>query len=418
MQPLDELFQMLQECLSPPETPHSPRCVPDDLDALLSLATQQRVLEIIIGNILSLPAEIRQRSQKLSQLHLTYTKQIAGNIMRQDAGLMVIHRLRQALGVPVILLKGPVLSLCYPNPDSRTARDLDIFVDKAHMEKALAFFRAEGFSLSDEPVSHHYLCTRQDTGLIELHTDLFGEASKNKLFGPHASKDLLAMDTLPFAYGAYQMETLNPTGNLSFIIMHAAKHFIFGRPYLRQLLDILMFARAYGGDVNWPLLWEMLDDANLSAWASCVFVLGRQRLDLPYPTGKPFSAQDGQLIDSLLAHLLKSRVWDEQGLNTQMHRHLIRDEDTSRIRHIERSKWHYYIRLLCPPVHSLEPARYGYAHRFRMLLPVAWVHRLCHWLLGNRGGLSQALREGEIIHEALTEEMKLLRQFKLMRDDE
>lgn len=145
-----------------------------------------------------------------------------------------------AAGVTHGVLKGPLLAEeFYPDPGQRVALDLDLLVEPAGLEPALAALRALGYHSEEGPGASyarahhvHLHLARADRPLIELHFRAF------RGFGIELAAEPLLARALPGSLG--HVRVLEPHDRFLYLALHAAGH-LFER--LGWLYDLKLFLR-------------------------------------------------------------------------------------------------------------------------------------------------------------------------------
>ena len=183
--------------------------------------------------------------------------------MQKTSRFLDIYRAINREGLQVLVVKGLICRLLYEKPDHRISNDEDLYVCSRDFERCHRLFLEEGLkadageSLRDRDVVSYYDAA---TGLhIELHRQLFSEESKaygsfNSIFENAAESHITEMaDGVP-------VMTMNHTDHMLFLICHSLKHFIHSGFGIRQVCDMVMFANAYGSDIDWSYVMKQLKD--------------------------------------------------------------------------------------------------------------------------------------------------------------
>ena len=147
----------------------------------------------------------------------------------------LLARVREAWDGPLVLHKGPELSLDYPGPRLRRFCDLDLLTDDA--EGAQAALLAAGFQEARQAESQgaiHHLCALQWPGLpltVELHA---GPRRGDGVPAPTA--DELIASAVPSRLGVGGIASLAPAQHALVLAGHAWSHEQLGR--LGHLIDV------------------------------------------------------------------------------------------------------------------------------------------------------------------------------------
>jgi putative nucleotidyltransferase-like protein len=156
-------------------------------------------------------------------------------VVRDLAAIPLLARVRDAWDGPLVVHKGPEVSLDYPGPRLRPFCDLDLLTgDAAGAQAALL---AAGFQEARQAESHgvtHHLCPLRWPGLpltVELHT------RPNWVEGvPAPATDELIAGAVPSRLGVDGVATLAPAHHALVLAAHASSHDQLGR--LGNLIDV------------------------------------------------------------------------------------------------------------------------------------------------------------------------------------
>lgn len=161
------------------------------------------------------------------ELAVGHGSAIAGH-MRAVATLHEVHRLLTGAGIPSVVLKGPALAgLCYPRPDLRWYRDLDLLVAPAHLEAAVEVLEAAGSTLLDRnwdlihavrPGELHLLTPHGV--VLDLHFQLVNNAERRSRFRVDPTEVLGRAETVTL--GGHRVGTPDATDSLLHLALHTA----------------------------------------------------------------------------------------------------------------------------------------------------------------------------------------------------
>ena len=184
--------------------------------------------------------------------------QVLFSSMRKNAAVNEAVCQLNKKGVQICMLKGQVLAGLYSVPEARVSGDTDLLLKfPTDEEKACSALKEKGFEIIKRPhTSHHAMCKRQDTGLIELHLSLYDEIFEDIWFKNKGEKpeEYISFTTNE----GYTYNTLNHTDNAIFITLHAFKHFLSQGVGIRQIMDMLLFNKAYKDKINWEKYFNTL----------------------------------------------------------------------------------------------------------------------------------------------------------------
>jgi hypothetical protein len=199
----------------------------DHIDTLLERAPHEQALRLHRVELLEAS---RRRANGLDAGSLTRDEAAAA--VRALAAIPVLSRAREAWDGPLVLHKGPEVSLDYPREHLRGFGDLDLLTDDA--AGAQAALLAAGFQTVDEADSEHHLRPLQWPGLpltLELHTR---PNWADRIPAP-TTDELLAM-AVPSRLGVPGIGALAPAPHTLVLAAHAWSHDQLGR--LGNLIDV------------------------------------------------------------------------------------------------------------------------------------------------------------------------------------
>jgi hypothetical protein len=193
------------------------------------------------------------------------------------------------VGIPIILLKGAALAhRIYPRPELRPMVDVDVLIDPADMERAVAITRGLGYSFALRHESRfagrlHHLpaATTYQSGFritLEIHVDAI----------PTDLHDSLTFAALAAKPALFRRGGGPPGLTLGHIDMlrHLARH-AFGparRVRLIHLYDLWRYQAIFRDEIDWPELALRFPDVIVILWlVSYVFAS-------PHAAALPFNA--------------------------------------------------------------------------------------------------------------------------------
>ena len=155
----------------------------------------------------------------------------------------VIETLEES-GVETCVLKGQSLAGLYAEPDCRISGDVDLLVSLKDEQKAIEILRSLDYEVEIRPdSSNHSKCVHPVHGVLELHISLYYDIMSDVWF------DNIKMLTEDFAI-LNGVKTLGITDNYIYVVLHAVKHFLSNGLGLRQIMDLLLFTKAYKDKID------------------------------------------------------------------------------------------------------------------------------------------------------------------------
>ena len=354
---------------------------------IFELAIAQKVLPLIFEAVYACPA-IRGTEFEFFSL---VKRRCIENMMvqtRKSAEFLQIYQKLQKEGVNPLVVKGIVCRELYPKPDLRSSADEDLLVDEQDFLKSVKIFESQGFHRT-EP--ERDLKTSDELGFlafrgsayIELHRSLFPIDSElwgemNRIF------EEVKENNVEVLVQGVQVRTMEPTMHLLYLICHAFKHFVGSGFGIRQVADMVMFANAYGAQIDWQWLFAQCEELHAEVFTAALFKIGKNYLNFDekkacYPKEWLEAAPDET---DLLLELLQSGIYGGTTMSRKHSSNMTLDAVTAQKKGKKRS--HGVAASLFPKAKSLE-GKYTYLKKHPYLLPVAWGERLMQYCVETHG---------------------------------
>ena len=403
MNEINSAFLNILKCaLSGVKAPDLHHFTQNQWETLISLSMEQKVLPLVYDVIHSqLP---------LPQLRTTARHHIMVQTMKTDSFIRLYEKFR-ANGVRPIVVKGIVCRSLYPKPDLRPSSDEDILVDPYQLAKVVNTLEQYGLSTSEtDPNAYEFpFRSRKDPLYIELHRSLFQPKSDSYGHWNELFSDVFGSD-YEIEYLNTRIRTLTPTQHLLYLICHALKHFVHSGFGIRQVSDMVLFANHYGHDIDWKLLHEQCKRIHAECFAASVFEIGFRYLtfdpDLAcYPAyWRSIAADPSNLLDDMLCSGIYGTVSATRQHSSNMTLNAMRSDGGV-------GQKSSILRSIFPAAKDIS-GQYPYLNRNPILLPCAWIHRICKYgkeLFSNQN--SSAIESVQIGKQRV----ELLRQYGVIK---
>lgn len=387
-----KFYCILKECLVTRLTnePLSPtdtiQISPDEWEWIFRIAEKHRLLPMIYDNVCKSNSFQLLSPEPKKEWQAQGVSSAIRQITQSNEFLtLILHAQNQ--GLDPIVLKGIICRDLYPRPFLRSSVDEDLLIPADETESYHQFFLSEGL-FADHPdverdnemeLSYH---KENSPTYIELHKTLFNPQSDvygdlNALFPDIYNK------TIRVQIEDVSIRTLEPSYHFLFLVLHAFKHFVHSGIGVRSICDIGLFAERYGKDIDWYWIRDSLEKTNAFYYSKALLRVVQLYL---IPDAKFFQElSDWELenidIDPLLEDILASGVHGASS-RTRLHTsnitlHAITNQNCKNKRRNNLSESVLY--TLFPPVKKIED-RYIYLKKMPILLPIAWLQRLIHYL--------------------------------------
>lgn len=182
-------------------------------------------------------------------------------------------------GLETYVLKGMVVSECYPRPQHRASVDLDCYlrsknIDSESWEKGNKVIEAAGFEVRRD---YYKNSTWFLPGLtVENHKWLTPFRGNKKLTSLEKFlQRLIAEDTGASFFDGSALHRPPVMVSALFLIEHAYSHFLHEGLTWRHVLDWMLFSRTHKDDIDWPQLETWIDEFGFRKFYNSYLRIGR-----------------------------------------------------------------------------------------------------------------------------------------------
>ena len=345
---------------------------------LFRIATTHQVLPLIYEAVYDCSAARNMEPQVFMSAKQQTIRSVMLQTMKTNEFLGLFQYLQKA-GVQALVVKGIVCRNLYPNPDYRMSGDEDVLIPEEEFElchQAMLDYGMQPADPTQDIQSEHEVPYGKPGSpiYIELHKCLFPPESTaygdlNRFFkNVHDRAIKLSVD-------GKQVVTMGYTDHLFYLICHAFKHFLHSGFGIRQVCDIVLFANAYGKEIDWIRILQQCREIHADLFTAALFQIGQKYLTFdPSRAGYPQEWQEIQVDEQLmLDDLLEAGIYGD-GTMSRKHSSNITLNAVSAQKQGKKSD-HSVLKTLFPPAKSME-GRYPYLKKHPYLLPVAWISRI------------------------------------------
>jgi hypothetical protein len=293
-------------------------------------------------------------------------------------------QLAESMNVTFILFKGCVLADLYPNYLTRSSCDTDILVYERDREKAIKILEDLGYQKC-EKTSKEFVYVYKNTPanhIVELHFSLWEDFTGRNI-DLIKGMQLDREDTLiRIRACGLDVTTLGYDEHLIFQMFHIIKHFSLQGVSIRYLADITLFLNRYENDINRIEFWSRMETLGYDKFcenffAICVQYLGMSARILEGRKIKLMKDLNVFLMDLINIGFLFGDGKACFQLMGTMTPYFIGEQE------IPKSMFRRRLKILFPAGKDLS-MEYRYARSWKLLMPIAWVHRWSHFLLKSR----------------------------------
>ena len=303
------------------------------------------------------------------QLSAIFYKQTKNEIFRKSYAFQLYHyqNLNQILvslkellkDCEYIMVKGMDLAELYPTPALRSMGDIDILIHEKDREKIHGLLLDGGFCFKGEYIASE-LKYEKNGYALEVHDSLVHRS-------PGKEKRVTYFQQ---AWAYAKNGKLDWSFHLLYLIEHLRQHFVGKGVGFRQFLDIAFVCEK--GNIDWSFLSEELKKLELYEFATSVFAFLESWLKIRVPFEKR------RLSEAFYCRASRKIFADgvfgfdnEENQGVSVAVRMCNQGIGAR-----RAKLEYLFNRALPPMrHMLRLPYCAYLHKYKFLLPFAWIHR-------------------------------------------
>lgn len=274
-----------------------------DWNAVYEMALRQDVLAFVFDGY----AREYEAGLTVPDMPVALKKQWIGAVMQMEAKALRQQQKSEAMarlfaenGIRTYVLKGRVISECYPRPEHRLSADMDCFLLPADetepdvwekgnslMEEAghrvsRSFYKNSSFHMKGLMVENHRFLTpfrgnKQLKALeMKLQSLLRADKGTDKFEGTNLYRPPVLVSAL-------------------FLIEHAYSHFLHEGLTLKHITDWMMFLRRHGDALDWKAFDEAVDTYGFRRFYDAYVHVG----EFVMGTRRDLSAPEQRMMDSV-----------------------------------------------------------------------------------------------------------------------
>ena len=411
MEPIYELFLEAMRCSLEDRQVHwSADVSPEQMSQVLSLAEQHHVLPLVFEALYACPAATNMDGVLFMKCKRSTVQSVTVQAMKTQEFLALNRHLREN-GVTPVVVKGIICRNLYPRPDYRTSGDEDVFCGEHQFKACHSAMIDFGLEASASTLDSYEVPYRHDDTplFIELHKTLFPTESDifsdcNRFFEGCFDR-LIQVDIQ-----GDPVATLNHTDHMLYLILHAFKHFLHAGFGIRQVCDMVLYANAFGSEIDWDYVRTKCRGLRADTFACALFDIGKKYLGFsPEKACYPYNWQHPEANgDALLADLLYGGIYGSSDMS-RVHSSNMTLNAVSADKKGQKSRGNL-LKAVFPPAKSLE-LRFPYLRRAPILLPIAWASRIFVYA---KESLSEPESAASEIIRTGSQRIELLRQYNII----
>lgn len=314
--------------------------------------------------------------------------------------------------ISVVILKGLFIRDLYSEPWLRSMNDYDVLVRPEEIDNVTEIMKNEGYKKArkedkDAEYSHSYLKP------IEVHKSLIsaGRFVNSTEFG----KKLWA-NLIPVKVFGVDVFTLGFTDHITYLVLHVAAHFKNAGFGLRQLCDLVLFIQSYGREINWDVFARYIKAMDLEIFTRALFEACHKLFGLNVPEGWECDERMNDTIINFILDVFYGGAYGNENYDRITANRMIYYSEGSEVK-TSGQKIRTLLALVFPRSDKLD-VRFAYAKKYRMLLPLAWIHRFIYTIVRRDIDISEkiAIFRPKKSTEIYAERSLLLKQLGLIKN--
>lgn len=354
----------------------------DDWAGLFRLCQHHQILPMIYDTVYACPAFASCPPDLVQMIKGQVIRQVMTQSRKTEEFLQLYRKLTEH-GLTPLVVKGIICRSLYREPDYRCSGDEDVLIPAEQFHDCADVFAQNQMEMLEpdmDPDEEGEVPYYHVGGMlhIELHKELFSSESEaygglNRLFDDVFDRKIQA------EINGVKVYTMCHTDHLLYLILHAFKHFLHSGFGIRQVCDIVIYAEAYGAEIDWDYLLEKCRGIHADVFAASLFDIGKKELNFDpekacYPQNWAEIEADG---GDMLEDLIDGGVFGDSSMSRK-HSSNITLQAVSEDKKGKKAGASL-IRSLFPDRAYMERT-YTYLKKYSFLLPVAWASRIVKYL--------------------------------------
>ena len=386
----------------------------DDWAGLFRLCQHHQILPMIYDTVYACPAFASCPPDLVQMIKGQVIRQVMTQSRKTEEFLQLYRKLTEH-GLTPLVVKGIICRSLYREPDYRCSGDEDVLIPAEQFHDCADVFAQNQMEMLEpdmDPDEEGEVPYYHAGGMlhIELHKELFSSESEaygglNRLFDDVFDRKIQA------EINGVKVYTMCHTDHLLYLILHAFKHFLHSGFGIRQVCDIMIYAEAYGSEINWDSLLEKCSGIHADVFAASLFDIGKKELNFNpekacYPESWAQIEADG---GDMLEDLIDGGVFGDSSMSRK-HSSNITLQAVSEDKKGKKAEASL-IRSLFPDRAYMERT-YTYLKKYSFLLPVAWASRIVKYLKE-----SKSMRENDAMAsiEIGNHRVDLMKKYKIIQ---
>ena len=337
---------------------------------------------------------------------------VSAQVRRTSAFLKLYKAFVDAELHPIVM-KGLICRELYGTlGDHRPSGDEDILIRPSEYKLAKSVLTENGYvSEIDRETESHLDCLQEVSFIhpkerlhIELHLNPIGRETEDRArmsdYFSNVFEDFREVDIQ-----GIRIRTMKHQDHLTYLILHAFKHFVQGGFGIRQMLDILLYHQQFGSEIDFEQMDKILCKFKAAEFWSDMIHIGNQYLGFELSALREPNCQEELLDDMVQCGAFGNKSQAEVSAG----RAILRASENY-LKNKSSNAFMVVWRTIFPnKLYMFGQAPYLY--KWPWLLPLAWVTRWGRVIKKNRGCNASLTVESMRISQR---RMKLLKKYDLV----
>lgn len=366
---------------------------------LLSQAIRGQKCELNINEYINWN-EVIEEAQEHSVKGLIYTainntnyiktmdKEILDDLKKTTffSGMYQINHIKQVAKVldrftreqiQVVALKGLIVREFYPKPEQRTMGDADIIVKENNLSKVTSILENLGYVATDHDYHHHIRFKHKEHLDIEVHWVL----GNGRFFDSVSSiEDDIWGTCIPVNIGGSSALSLSLEDMTLHLITHMVNHIKDAGFGIRQLCDLVVLVEKQGHLIDWSLFNKKVKECNIIKFTSVIFNICNKLFDMEIPSEIYIENIDEDNMNIFIDEIFSNGVFGKRHAHKRYANWSACDLDEDEGKKVYLRKVFY---IMFGPIDTWGD-KYNYAKVNKILIPIAYVHKVLYGLFGNK----------------------------------
>lgn len=282
--------------------------------------------------------------------------------------------------IEVIVLKGLIIRDLYPNPEQRTMGDADIIVKKDDLDYITKILYKLGYNISNHKSFHHIVFEHREHLNIEVHWVL----GKGNIFKSIKTIEENMWDNrIPYKIGDSYTFSLNLEDTALYLITHMASHIKGSGFGIRQLCDLVVLVENQGHLIDWSLFNKKVKECNIIKFTSVIFNICNRLFEMEIPSDIYIGNIDEKNMEIFINEIFSNGVFGKR----YAHKKFANWSASN----LDKNKKGYLNKVLCTMFSPIDTwgDKYNYAKENKLLIPIAYIHKVLYGLFGNKFTLKE-----------------------------